>query len=51
MQDAELVELRQRVPDLTIHPDLSAFADFLILRGRRDIGEDSPVATHMGEIT
>jgi D-glycero-D-manno-heptose 1,7-bisphosphate phosphatase len=51
MQDAELVDLRQRVPDLTIHPDLSAFADFIILREKRVHGEDSPVATHMGELT
>lgn len=51
MQDAELVDLRQRVPDLTIHPDLSAFADFIILRDKRVHGEDSPVATHMGELT
>jgi len=50
MQDADLVDLRKRVPDLTIHPDLSAFADFLILRDKRIQGEDSPVATHMGEL-
>ena len=50
MPEGELHELRRRVPDLTIHPDLSAFADFLILRDRQANGEDSPVATHMGEI-
>lgn len=51
MSEATLVDLRQRVTDLTIHPDLSSFADFLILRERRASGEDSPVATHMGELT
>jgi D-glycero-D-manno-heptose 1,7-bisphosphate phosphatase len=51
MSEAELVDLRSKVPDLTIHPDLSAFADFLILRDRRAHGEDSPVATHMGELS
>jgi D-glycero-D-manno-heptose 1,7-bisphosphate phosphatase len=51
MTEAELIDLRQRVSDLTIHPDLSSFADFLILRDRRAHGEDSPVATHMGELT
>ncbi|MBI2733852.1 MAG: D-glycero-beta-D-manno-heptose 1,7-bisphosphate 7-phosphatase [Aquabacterium sp.] len=51
MSEADLYDLRQRVPDLTIHPDLSAFADFLILRDRKAHGEDSPVATHMGELT
>jgi D-glycero-D-manno-heptose 1,7-bisphosphate phosphatase len=51
MTEAELVELRRQVPDLTIHPDLSAFADFLILRERRTHGEDSPVTTHMGELS
>lgn len=51
MSEAELVELRRQVPDLTIHPDLSAFADFLILRDRHAHGEDSPVTTHMGELS
>ena len=51
MSEAELIDLRQRVPDLTIHPDLSSFADFLILRDRKAHGEDSPVATHMGELS
>lgn len=51
MTEAELVALRRQVPDLTIHPDLSSFADFVILRDRRSHGEDSPVATHMGELT
>jgi len=51
MSEPELVDLRRQVPDLTIHPDLSAFADFLILRDRRAHGEDSPVATHMGELS
>ncbi|WP_298010929.1 D-glycero-beta-D-manno-heptose 1,7-bisphosphate 7-phosphatase [uncultured Aquabacterium sp.] len=50
MGDAELQDLRRRVPDLTIHPDLSAFADFLVLRDRQAIGEDGPVSTHTGEI-
>ena len=50
MTEVELLDLRQRVPDLTIHPDLSAFADFIILRERRTQGEDEPVATHMGEL-
>ncbi|MGH6647759.1 D-glycero-beta-D-manno-heptose 1,7-bisphosphate 7-phosphatase [Aquabacterium sp.] len=51
MTEPELIDLRQQVSDLTIHPDLSSFADFLILRDRRAHGEDSPVATHMGELT
>ncbi|HIV72087.1 MAG TPA: D-glycero-beta-D-manno-heptose 1,7-bisphosphate 7-phosphatase [Candidatus Aquabacterium excrementipullorum] len=51
MTDVELVDLRRQVPDLTIHPDLSAFADFLILRDRKAHGEDGPVATHMGEFS
>ncbi len=51
MAESELVDLRRQVPDLTIHPDLSAFADFLILRDRRAHGEDSPVATHIGELS
>lgn len=51
MTEAELVSLRRQVPDLTIHPDLSSFADFVILRDRRSHGEDSPVATHMGELS
>jgi len=51
MTEAELVALRRQVPDLTIHPDLSSFADFVILRDRRSHGEDSPVATHMGELS
>lgn len=51
MTETELIDLRQQVSDLTIHPDLSSFADFLILRDRRAHGEDSPVATHMGELT
>lgn len=51
MTDVELVELRRQVPGLTIHPDLSAFADFLILRDREAHGEDGPVATHMGEFS
>lgn len=50
MAEEDLIDLRQRVPDLTIHPDLSAFADFLIMRDRRVNGEDSPVTTHMGEL-
>lgn len=50
MDDAELQDLRRRVPDLTIHPDLSAFADFLVLRDRQAHGEDGPVSTHTGEI-
>ncbi|TBO32484.1 D-glycero-beta-D-manno-heptose 1,7-bisphosphate 7-phosphatase [Aquabacterium lacunae] len=51
MTEAELVALRQQVPDLTIHPDLSSFADFVILRDRKAHGEEAPVATHMGELT
>ena len=51
MTEAELLALRRQVPDLTIHPDLSSFADFVILRDRRSHGEDSPVATHMGELS
>jgi D-glycero-D-manno-heptose 1,7-bisphosphate phosphatase len=51
MSEAELIELRRQVPDLTIHPDLSSFADFVILRDRKSHGEDSPVATHMGELS
>ncbi len=51
MTDVELVDLRRQVPGLTIHPDLSAFADFLILRDRAAHGEDGPVATHMGEFS
>ena len=51
MTDTDIHDLLRRVPDLTIHPDLSAFADFLILRDRRIHGEDSPVATHMGEFS
>lgn len=51
MTDVELVDLRRQVPDLTIHPDLSAFADFLILRDRKAHGEDGPVSTHMGEFS
>jgi len=51
MSEADLIDLRQRVPDLTIHPDLSSFADFLILRERKVNGDDSPVATHMGELS
>jgi D-glycero-D-manno-heptose 1,7-bisphosphate phosphatase len=51
MPDVELQALRQQVPGLTIHPDLSAFADYLILRERRVQGEDSPVSTHTGELS
>jgi D-glycero-D-manno-heptose 1,7-bisphosphate phosphatase len=51
MTEPELVELRRQVPDLTIHPDLSSFADFIILRDRREHDEDAPVTTHMGELT
>jgi D-glycero-D-manno-heptose 1,7-bisphosphate phosphatase len=51
MSELELIELRRQVPDLTIHPDLSSFADFVILRDRKSHGEDSPVATHMGELS
>jgi D-glycero-D-manno-heptose 1,7-bisphosphate phosphatase len=51
MSEAELIDLRRQVPDLTIHPDLSSFADFVILRDRKSHGEDSPVATHMGELS
>jgi D-glycero-D-manno-heptose 1,7-bisphosphate phosphatase len=51
MTEAELVELRRQVPDLTIHPDLSSFADFLILRERQVNDEDTPVTTHMGELS
>ena len=51
MSDADLTALRAQVADLTIHPDLSAFADFLILRDRRADGDHAPVATHMGELT
>ena len=50
MPEAALQALRQKVPDLTIHPNLSAFADYLILREQRVQGEDSPVSTHTGEI-
>ena len=50
MPEASLQALRQKVPDLTIHPNLSAFADYLILREQRVQGEDSPVSTHTGEI-
>ena len=50
MPESELQALRQQVPGLTIHPNLSAFADYLILRERRVQGEDSPVSTHTGEI-
>jgi len=51
MPDVELQALRQQVPGLTIHPDLSAFADYLILRERRVQGEESPVSTHTGELS
>jgi D-glycero-D-manno-heptose 1,7-bisphosphate phosphatase len=51
MSETELIELRRQVPGLTIHPDLSSFADFVILRDRKSHGEDSPVATHMGELS
>jgi len=51
MSEGDLTDLRRRVQDLTIHPDLSAFADFLILRDRKAHGDHSPVATHMGELT
>jgi D-glycero-D-manno-heptose 1,7-bisphosphate phosphatase len=51
MTEPELVELRRQVPDLTIHPDLSSFADFLILRERQANDEDTPVTTHMGELS
>ena len=50
MPESELQALRQQVPGLTIHPNLSAFADYLILRELRVQGEDSPVSTHTGEI-
>ena len=50
MPESELQALRQQGPGLTIHPNLSAFADYLILRVRRVQGEDSPVSTHTGEI-
>ncbi|MFZ2298547.1 MAG: D-glycero-beta-D-manno-heptose-1,7-bisphosphate 7-phosphatase [Burkholderiales bacterium RIFCSPLOWO2_12_FULL_64_99] len=51
MPEAELHTLRQQVAGLTIHPNLSAFADYLILREQRVQGEDSPVSTHTGEIS
>lgn len=51
MTEPELVALRKQVPDLTIHPDLSSFADFVILRDRRAHDEDTPVTTHMGELS
>ena len=51
MPEASLQALRQKVPDLTIHPNLSAFADYLILREQSVQGEDSPVSTHTGEIS
>lgn len=51
MTEPELVELRRQVPGLTIHPDLSSFADFVILRERNVHGEDTPVTTHMGELS
>ena len=51
MPEAELQALRQQVSGLTIHPNLSAFADYLILREQRVQGEDSPVSTHTGEIS
>ena len=51
MTEAELQALRQQVSGLTIHPNLSAFADYLILREQRVQGEDSPVSTHTGEIS
>lgn len=50
MTEVELQVLRHQAPGLTIHPDLSAFADYLILRDRRFLGEDSPVSTHTGEL-
>lgn len=51
MSEADLIALRHKVPGLTVHPNLSAFADFLILRERRVQGEDSPVSTHIGEFS
>ncbi|HEY1393831.1 MAG TPA: D-glycero-beta-D-manno-heptose 1,7-bisphosphate 7-phosphatase [Methylibium sp.] len=33
--EAQLTQLRQQLPELRIHKDLGAFADFLILRERR----------------
>ena len=51
MPETELQALRQQVSGLTIHPNLSAFADYLILREQRVQGEDSPVSTHTGEIS
>jgi D-glycero-D-manno-heptose 1,7-bisphosphate phosphatase len=51
MPESELQSLRQQVAGLTIHPNLSAFADYLILREQRVQGEDGPVTTHTGEIS
>ncbi len=51
MPESELQNLRQQVMGLTIHPNLSAFADYLIFRDRRVQGEDSPVSTHIGELS
>jgi D-glycero-D-manno-heptose 1,7-bisphosphate phosphatase len=51
MPESELQNLRQQVTGLTIHPNLSAFADYLIFRDRRVQGEDSPVSTHIGELS
>lgn len=51
MSEADLVSLRQQVPGLTIHPDLSAFADFLILRDHPSQDDNQPVHTHQGVLS
>lgn len=51
MSEQELLDLRQQVPGLTIHPDLSAFADFLIIREQSASGDSTPVHTHQGMLS
>jgi D-glycero-D-manno-heptose 1,7-bisphosphate phosphatase len=51
MSEAELLDLRHQVPSLTIHPDLSAFADFLILRDQSAQEDNQPVHTHRGVLS
>lgn len=51
MSESELQELRRQVPGLTIHPDLSAFADLLILRDQTSLEDSAPVHTHQGVLS
>jgi D-glycero-D-manno-heptose 1,7-bisphosphate phosphatase len=51
MSEAELQDLRRQVPGLTIHPDLSAFADLLILRDQTSQEDNAPVHTHQGVLS